>query len=136
MGCFWMNDTLYHGANTGAPRENHKYIRREWKNGRWVYYYGEAQTVGQNYRTADEIERDRKLNEQLNALPRKMLERRSRGWTKLASKADSSLTQTANKLRPYVENGNKFMNKVDRLLHTRVVDLPIVIGRIRRGEDF
>ena len=131
-----MTNKLYHGANTGAPRKDHKYIRREWKNGRWVYYYGEERSVGQNYRTADEIERDRKLNEQLNALPRKMVENRSRGWLKLGSKADSEMTRTANNIRPHVENGKKFMTKVDRLLHTRVADLPIVIDLIRRGEYF
>lgn len=31
---------LYHAwLKKGAQKEDHKYIRREWKNGRWVYYY-------------------------------------------------------------------------------------------------
>lgn len=35
-----MSSELYHAwLKKGEQSENHKYIRREWKNGRWVYYY-------------------------------------------------------------------------------------------------
>lgn len=30
---------LAHGFKKGEERSGHKYISREWKNGRWVYYY-------------------------------------------------------------------------------------------------
>ena len=34
------NNELYHAwLKKGSQKDNHKYIRREWKNGRWVYYY-------------------------------------------------------------------------------------------------
>lgn len=34
------NGELYHwGLNKGKPREDHKYIKREWKKGKWVYTY-------------------------------------------------------------------------------------------------
>lgn len=32
---------LYHYAAKGEARENHKYISREWKNGRWQYTYAQ-----------------------------------------------------------------------------------------------
>ena len=38
------NRALYHGAKKGSERPNHKYIRREWKNGRWYYYYEDSVT--------------------------------------------------------------------------------------------
>ena len=28
-------------AKKGGARKDHKYIKREWKNGRWVYYYAD-----------------------------------------------------------------------------------------------
>lgn len=34
------NGELYHGLfDKGKPRDDHKYIKREWKNGRWQYTY-------------------------------------------------------------------------------------------------
>lgn len=35
-------DELMHYAK-GAERKNHKYYKREWKNGRWQYYYSKDQ---------------------------------------------------------------------------------------------
>lgn len=32
-------EELYHIAKKTAPRKDHKYLKREWKNGRWKYYY-------------------------------------------------------------------------------------------------
>ena len=34
------NDYIYHaGPSSGTARKDHKYISREWKNGRWTYTY-------------------------------------------------------------------------------------------------
>lgn len=33
------NDRLSHARGKGQPRPNHKYTRREWRNGQWYYYY-------------------------------------------------------------------------------------------------
>lgn len=36
----YNSEYLQHwGSLKGRQRKNHKYIKREWKNGRWVYYY-------------------------------------------------------------------------------------------------
>ena len=62
-GSFIDSNELYHwGIQKGQERPNHKYIEREWKNGRWVYTYSQPvalsgasakstseKTVGQNY---------------------------------------------------------------------------------------
>lgn len=40
---------LYHAwLKKGAAKDDHKYIKREWKNGRWVYYY-DSDTSAKNY---------------------------------------------------------------------------------------
>ena len=33
------DDELYHWLKKGEEADNHKYTKREWKNGKWVYYY-------------------------------------------------------------------------------------------------
>lgn len=45
------SDELCHWAK-GSVGKNHKYIEREWKNGRWRYYYPEAKipSLGLNAR--------------------------------------------------------------------------------------
>lgn len=56
------NGELYHAAKLGSAKKAHKYIDREWKNGRWVYTYHEntkpnntnsststGYPIGQNY---------------------------------------------------------------------------------------
>lgn len=60
-GSFTSTDELRH-AMRAKERPNHKYISREWKNGRWVYEYNQnskttsasgksGYPIGQNYRT-------------------------------------------------------------------------------------
>lgn len=33
------NNELYHWLKKGEAAKDHKYVRREWKNGEWRYYY-------------------------------------------------------------------------------------------------
>lgn len=57
---------LYHGwLKKGEQSEDHKYIRREWKNGRWVYYYEDdpKNQLGSNFRTTAEIEQEKAQRE-------------------------------------------------------------------------
>lgn len=60
-GGFVSTDELYH-AMRAKERPNHKYISREWKNGRWAYEYAQESKkasssnrseypIGQNYRS-------------------------------------------------------------------------------------
>ena len=44
---------LCHGVPRGSARPDHKYIKREWRNGRWYYYYEDTNTG----RTTVDIER-------------------------------------------------------------------------------
>lgn len=62
-GSFINSNELYHwGIQKGQERPNHKYIKRDWKNGRWVYTYSQpnlssnmsikntsGKPIGQNY---------------------------------------------------------------------------------------
>lgn len=48
-----MENELYHwGIKKGEAAEKHKYVKREWKNNRWVYYYN---TPGANNKPASQI---------------------------------------------------------------------------------
>lgn len=35
----WREELYLAHAKKGEERQNHKYISREWKNGKWIYYY-------------------------------------------------------------------------------------------------
>lgn len=54
-GVFVSQDELYHAwFKKGEAAKNHKYIRREWRNGQWRYYYDDGtftdgRQKGQNY---------------------------------------------------------------------------------------
>lgn len=55
-------DELSHSWLTkGIQKEDHKYVKREWKNGRWVYYYEDDLTnqKGSNYRTKEQREAEK-----------------------------------------------------------------------------
>ena len=121
-----MDNELYHGPNGGSTRKTHKYIKREWKNGRWVYYYDEdAYPIGQNYKTAEQIDEIRALNDESI---RQMKDRNKR--------KQERIDKTFETLDKYVTKGQEFLKKLDKLMHTRVIDLPITIDLIRRGEFF
>lgn len=42
MNNYYRN--LCHGIPKGGARPDHKYIKREWRNGRWYYYYEDTKT--------------------------------------------------------------------------------------------
>ena len=55
-----MNELYHNWINKGGQRADHKYTRREWKNGHWVYYYNDGVSTvdhekGQNYKTVDQV---------------------------------------------------------------------------------
>ena len=62
---------LYHAwLKKGEEAEDHKYIRREWKNGRWVYYYENddpENQIGSNYKTFAQAEREKAQREAAKA---------------------------------------------------------------------
>lgn len=61
------NGELYHGLfGKGKPKENHKYIKREWKNGRWVYYYNTPVSA----RTANQSKKGSDVGPKKNAAPK------------------------------------------------------------------
>lgn len=42
-----MEYELYHMTpRNGYSKQSFKYVRKEWKNGRWVYYYDESKKEG------------------------------------------------------------------------------------------
>lgn len=66
-----MNNQLYHWLKKGEAADEHKYIRREWRNGRWVYYYEEPENdkpIGQNYQTQQEAKAKQAAKEKVKEL--------------------------------------------------------------------
>lgn len=53
MGRYW-NDYISHSqmTNSSGARSDHKYVYREWGNGRWIYYYPEDLATMRNTGTA------------------------------------------------------------------------------------
>lgn len=55
-----MNELYHSWIRKGGQRADHKYTRREWKSGHWVYYYDDGTTTvdhekGQNYKTVEQV---------------------------------------------------------------------------------
>lgn len=55
-GSFVSANELYHwGLKKGEQKKDHKYIDREWKNGRWVYYYEDKKGNRKDLTTVNKI---------------------------------------------------------------------------------
>lgn len=89
-GSFISEDELYHwGLFKSKPREDHKYIKREWKNGRWKYYYD-----------VETAKKDTAANIKNNA-------------DKTVSNTLSSMTKTVNnKINAVIDKGKSILNKI------------------------
>ena len=95
------NRYLYHGIEKGSALPNHKYTRREWRNGRWYYYYEDA-TTG---KTDISIEK-----------------------TKIERVVDKAAANTRRSIDQLVHNGSEFVKKmlsIDEEPRVERVDRPI-----------
>lgn len=117
---------LYHSAMPkGTPKADHKYIYREWKNGRWVYHYEDGTPVkelprGMNYKTEAQVEIEQKATEAAKAEKMTKEKEKTARETKNMSKIDQA-----------VDRGKKAMEKISILLGTRLVDIPKAIEYLR-----
>lgn len=76
---------LYHAMKKGSERPNHKYTRREWRNGRWYYFYEDSATGKTNV----SIEK-----------------------TKIERVVDDTAANTRRSIDRLVHNGSEFVKKV------------------------
>lgn len=103
---------LYHAwLKKGEQAENHKYIRREWRNGRWYYYYSDGtKTVdypkGQNYKT-------KSTKESSNKSSKDDIERqsaRTRKYQEIAESVDNTIDQLVTRGEDAVDRLRMFLN--------------------------
>lgn len=121
-GVFVSKDDLCHKwYKKGDEADEHKYTRREWKNGRWVYYYEDGSKSStskstRNYITQAEAEQKRKEEEQKrkDALAKKVEKE------KRAAEIDAGFDRLVSK-------GKEMFEKFKSILATRIVDTPYLI---------
>lgn len=117
-----MKNELYHKwLRKGEQSDDHKYTRREWRNGRWVYYYEDGTSTtdypkGQNYKTADQVKQERAAKEA------QKVEKAAR---EIARKEKSDKVDGF--IDRLIEKGKSHMSKLDMILSSRVADLPETI---------
>lgn len=110
------NRQLYHWLKKGDAADEHKYIRREWRHGRWYYYYDEPENdkpTGQNYQTQREAEAKKAAREKVKDLNKAVAEAES----ERASKTEESI-------KKLIDKGKEKLEKLDRVMSSRVKDLP------------
>lgn len=111
-----MRNELYHAwLRKGEAAPDHKYLYREWKNGRWVYYYDtgkKLEPIGQNYRTAAQVEQERAAA----ATARAEVQAQSDARTERIRALDRAFDSLINK-------GRTYLNSLDTLLNSRVSDI-------------
>lgn len=116
----------------GTQRANHKYIRREYKNGKWVYYYEDGKSVkelpkGQNYKTKQQVEEEQQATEAAKV--------ESDNKAKAAAKKKADVEARVNsKIDRTISRGKKAMENVNVLLSTRIIDLPKAVRYLRNKD--
>lgn len=113
---YHSDDELYHAwLSKGKQAEKHKYIKREWKNGKWQYYYNDDTSTKSNNTTnkvsklkvyVDGIKRDWKESEK-RGTEKAAEEARSKGATLTDINGISSSTRT-------ISIGNKVVSRTYR----------------------
>lgn len=123
-----MKYELYHAVKKGSIKADHKYVRREWKHGRWVYYYeddtADEKPIGQNYKTVEQREQERIAaeNEKIEA------------EAKIKAK-EKRIEKVATTIEEIIDKGKKAVDKVTHILNSRIVDLPKAIEYAIRDEE-
>lgn len=103
-GDFAPVSELRHAFQKGAEREQHKYVKREWKNGRWQYFYPEDLKGGNKMTTIDD--RGTKPKGSIKAVV-------ANKKAKAASSASTSTTPTGvkGKIEASINRGKAFLGK-------------------------
>ena len=118
-----MTNELYHRwLRKGETADDHKYTRREWRNGHWVYYYDDGTTTkdypkGQNYKTSDQVKQERAAAEAKKASDEAEKAAKKAVQQEINEKIDGFLDRL-------IEKGKSSAEKFERLMSSRVSDLP------------
>lgn len=108
-----------------SPRTNHKYRKREWKNGRWRYWYEDGEKderpIGQNYTTPGEDK------------PSEAADKKGK-----AEKEDSDLEKKIAKVGRYIEAAKTWIKDIMQtpaIDHLTGKDKPITWQRAKEFVD-
>lgn len=116
-----MDNELYHVTpRRGYTKPDHKYLRREWRNGRWVYFYEDESKAkeypkGQNYKTAEQREQERKDAAAAAANEKARSEKKT-------SDRDDRIKKFADAVDSVIDKGKKALDRISNFLSTPVVD--------------
>lgn len=107
-------------STRGSQRENHKYIRREWRNGRWVYFYdnelgSNEYPKGQNYKTYEQREQERKEAAAQAAAEKARAEEKQR-------KKDEAVNTFAKVTYEIISRGQRALERISDFLSTPVIE--------------
>ena len=109
---------LYHKwLRKGEAADDHKYTRREWRNGRWYYYYDDGTTTkdypkGQNYKTFEQAKTEKAARDA------KIAEMRNN-----ASKTSASSKTITSMLEDQIKAGTDAISKLEYFMMSRFADL-------------
>lgn len=118
-GVFVSEDELYHTwFKKGEAAKDHKYIRREWRNGRWRYWYDDGtftdgRPKGQNYTVKNSSTNS-------SASSQKTTNKSQSTTRDTIENAAKSADKVLNSL---IGKGQDALNKMDFVFSKRVIDL-------------
>ena len=127
------NELMHWGIKKGEARDDHKYVKREWKNGRWVYTYPED-LKNTNNKTAFSVKD--KLKQYAEGVKRDWKESKERGTKKAieeATKKDGTFIKDKHGFRELAKTN--FTDSDDILSgKTSIMTGTTEIREIRRGK--
>lgn len=102
-----MTNELYHRRiGRGFQKADHKYTRREWKNGKWIYYYDDGTSKvmkpGQNYLTVEQAKAEK------DAETKAIVERQAKEKAK-----QDRITEIDKKIDSWFKKGKEAAEKLD-----------------------
>jgi len=109
---------LYHKwLRKGEAAEDHKYTRREWRNGRWYYYYDDGSVTedypkGQNYKTKSNN------NNSTQQTTKTTVNKKDRSIP-----SESSSRSPIDHAEQLIKNGVKAIDKLEYFMGSRIADL-------------
>lgn len=97
------SDELQHWLKKGEQKDDHKYIKREWKNGRWQYWYKTNSLAGKAKNTINKKATDTK-NDVKTAI--------SNAKTNVTEKAKEKVDKTTDKALAKVNEASKGIDSI------------------------
>lgn len=105
------NDLIHSAVKRGSMRSNHKYTHREWKNGKWIYYYEDDKGKSHSV-TSKERQRVRNAVDFMNSLRDQ------------SDSASSGKRFYSHKTKELLGKGTSWQERMARMMERRISTLP------------